>query len=191
MDKNKKKTIATAVGGAAVGIGSSEAARLAKDWYDKRKEPEKEPSKDEPNHHTDTPAGNTTTNQEVVQQTPQSTPTHDNYSGITEIQPVDSGGANGMTADVVIDVPSEDIIAGVDDINPDEIAEAIITPVEDIIDNGTDLASNHQPSELELLPDEELIDEVEFDDDDDDLAEAEEDEDGMDDDGGEMIDDIG
>ena len=178
MDKNKKKTIATGLGGTAVGIGGTEAAIHAKDWFGNKPQDENTP---EPGHNqdpvADTTANSNAANQQVAQQTSQPTPSHDDYSGITEIQPVDTGGtANGDTADVVIEVPAEEPIAGVDDINPDEIAEAIITPVEDIIDNGTDLASNHQPSEEEILSDDVIIDEeVEIDEDDEDLAESDED----------------
>ena len=178
MDKNKKKTIATGLGGIAMGVGGTEAARHAKDLFDK------EPPEDihpEPGHNqdpvADTTANSNAANQQVAQQTSQPTPSHDDYSGITEIQPVDTGGANGETPDVVIEVPAEEPIAGVDDVNPDEIAETIITPVEDIIDNGTDLASNHQPSELEILSDDVIIDEdmIDEDEDDEDLAESDED----------------
>lgn len=177
MDKNKKKIIGTAVAGVAAGVGGSEAARRTKEWINK-------PEEDKSENH-DTPTNNHATTNTTPTPQPAPVQNQDNYQGITEIQPVDTGGAADVTAEIVVEVPEENIIAEVDYINPDEIAEAIITPIEDIIDGGVDVATIHHNSEENV--DEEIIEEPDVDDEDD-LAEAEEDEDSNDE--GEMIDDI-
>jgi len=179
MDKNKKKTIVGAGAGVVAGVAGGEGARLAKEWYDKQNQPAEDDNTVTDNHVVDNQPAPTPT------PTPNPQPSAPDYNGITEVVPVDTGGS-GTVADVVIDVPQDEPIAGVDDVNVDEIAEAIIMEPEEIIEDGILMAEAHA-QETEPVDDEEEFSGEEEPDEDDDLAESDDDEA---DDEGEMIDDI-
>ena len=139
MDKNNKKTIATTAAGFAVGVAGSEGARVAKEWYDQNNQVQEDVTQADTVEHQTESSQTTPSTQSPTQP---SAPAHPNYSGITEVVPVDTGGTPDV-ADVVIEIPQEEVIAGVDDVDPNEIAEAIIMDPEEIIDNGILMAEAH------------------------------------------------
>lgn len=184
MDKNQKKNIAiTGAAGVAAGIIGEEAARIAKEkFFDAGEETH------EDEHHTQETGGTTNQNNQTPAQETAPAQQNQDYSGITEVVPVDTGGgaANETEmAEVVVDIPQEELIAGVDDVDPNEVADAIIMEPEIIIEDGLDMASTHA-QEPEVIEEEELIDEDPGLEDDEDLAESDEESE----DEGEIIDDI-
>lgn len=157
MDKNKKKIIATAAAGMVAGAAGSQGVQAAKEWYDQ-------------NNETTDNAAESNTNVQPEEQNPapapaqnpapQPNPANPDYSGITEVVPVDTGGTN-QVADVVVEVPQqEDVIPQVDNVDPNEIAEAIILEPEQIIEDDILMAEVHEPEvideeiELEENPEE-------------------------------------
>ncbi len=184
MDKNQKKNIAIAgAAGVTAGIIGEEAARIVEEKLNN----EEAPIEDNPQP---SPTGGQTNQGNQAPTPPANAPTQQNqdYSGITEVVPVDTGGGSTdgtETAEVVVDVPQEELIAGVDDVNIDDVAEAIIMEPEIIIEDGLDMASIHA-QEPQVIEEEELIDEDPGLEDDEDLAESDEESE----DEGEIIDDI-
>ena len=168
MDKNKKKTIATAAAGMVAGVAGSQGLQAAKEWYGQSEQTtEGEAGANVAEHHEDSnpaPAPAPT-------QTTHPNPSNTEYAGITEVVPVDTGGTQ---ADVVIEVPQPDVIPGVDNVDPNEIAEVIVMEPEQIIDDGTLLAETHELEETELA---EHVEEVFGEEEDEFLAEAEEEDD--------------
>jgi len=182
MDKNKKKTIVGASAGVVAGVAGGEGARLAKEWYDQQYQS----ADDENTVDGNQAAENGPAPAPAPAPTPNPQPSAPDYNGITEVVPVDTGGS-GEVADVVIDIPQDEPIAGVDDVNVDEIAEALIMEPEEIIEDGILMAEAHA-QEPEPVDDEELLGEEDIaEGEDEDLAESDGDEA---DDDGEMIDDI-
>ena len=174
MDKNKKKIIATAAAGMVAGVAGSQGVQAAKDWYDQ-------------NSETTDNAAESNTNGQQEEQTPapaqtpapQPNPANPDYSGITEVVPVDTGGTS-QVADVIVDVPQqEDVIPQVDNVDPNEIAEAIILEPEQIIEDEILVAEVHEGEEPEVTDEPEVIEEPVVadglgEDIDEDLAEADE-----------------
>lgn len=184
MDKNQKKNIAiTGAAGVAAGVIGEEAARIAKEKF---LDTEEEILEDE--HQTSGTGDTTNQSNQTPDQNPAPAQQNQDYSGITEVVPVDTGGAAANeteVAEVVVDIPQEELIAGVDDVDPNEVAEAIIMEPEIIIEDGLDMASIHT-QEPETIEEEELTDEDPDLEDDEDLAESDEESE----DEGEIIDDI-